>query len=124
MNISEEFIKKAIRKYFPSSTEQAQIDKVFLDMRNKSELLKLCKGNEIDINRLQAAIIKLSKGKLSELKETVSGAYEDPLDIVLWAEEPNLYKASLERSKPPSGQEKEQFEEKDKKQYSEWLDSL
>ena len=73
---------------------------------------------ERERERVQIAILKLSEGKMEELRESVKAAKQDYRDVLAYAEFP------LEMKSEPGkldAQKAKEIREKDRKQYLDWL---
>jgi hypothetical protein len=74
--------------------------------------------HEQERERVQLAILKLSGGEVEKLEEEVKVAKRDYRDVLVYAE----YPLWTESSMPVEGtKEAKEFEEKNRKQYLDWL---
>ena len=70
------------------------------------------------VNRIRAAILKLSSGKLSELEIAISTAIADYRDVIAWTETPLYFR---EVNKNLSEDEKSDLLESDWINYQKWF---
>ena len=105
---SDEELESLIRREFPEETKQVKV------------LIPSLNDHFINGNRIKAAIIKLSEGKISELAKRIEQAKQDPRDVVGYAEFPRQMACSrAELSRMDSGR-LNSLKMADWKEYNEW----
>ena len=71
--------------------------------------------------RVQLAILKLSKGNVDKLLHYIEAATEDWRDVLYWAEYPNSAKVEFGRQQLQDASTAQIYREQDREQYLAWL---
>jgi len=107
----DDLLLRKVQLLWPSASEQAQA------------LTWLAGCPEPESTRVKLSVVKLSEGKLAEVKRYVEAARRDYRDVLLWAEYPNSAKVGPPAARPTAESRARQISARklDAEQYQAWL---
>jgi hypothetical protein len=121
----EDRILAELKPFFRREIVEAKVESLFTG-RERAQVLDLLDDDLPDywgLERLQLAILRLSDGSLTALREYVAAARADYIKVIGTVEYPSALKIGLERFVRLSNPEQESIAQRDLREYVRWLES-
>jgi hypothetical protein len=121
----EDRILAELKPFFRREIVEAKVKSLFTN-HERAEVIDLLDDDLPDywgLERLQLAILRLSDGSLTSLREYVAAARDDYIKVIGAAEYPGALKIGLGNYVGLSNPEQETIAQRDLRQYVRWLES-